>query len=55
MSLFHCHFLLTYLPKLFRYEFCVYNILGHIITIIPKSFGISPINLPSMNISFKDL
>lgn len=46
MYLFHCHFLLAYLPQLFRYEFCVYDILGHIIIII--RFGISPINLPSM-------
>lgn len=55
MYLNHCHFLLAYLPQLFRYEFCVYNILGHIIIIIPISFGISPVNLPSMNISFKNL
>lgn len=48
MNLFHCRFLLAYLPQLFRYAFCVYDILGHIIIIIPISFGISPVNLPSM-------
>lgn len=48
MYLFHCRFLLAYLPQLLRYEFCVYNILGHITIIIPISFGISSVNPLSM-------